>query len=165
MNTTHHTRRVDHYKRRSETSWGRGFLVGLIFGVLLAAAWFSPVAHGAPNRSAAPPFVDTWLAIAACEQPKPGGWGRWGSVNWTHNGPGVTFPGGGGMQTVLWRAHRRPHMKHVATMDKASPLEQVWAMYRFWTWAERTYPGYGYTGWECSEDIGWTTGNPADAVR
>jgi len=115
--------------------------------------------------NAPPPHLDAWLAIAKCEQPKPGGWGKWGSVNWTHDGPGVTFPGGLGMQTVLWELHRRPHMRHVKRMSAAPPIEQVWAAYRFWVWAEKTYPGYGWTGWECSSDIGWRTSNPDDLAR
>lgn len=164
MDTTHHQRRVNHYKRREQRAWGRGFLWGFLTPCIIIAAFLigQERAYGKPS-SAPPPHLDTWLAIAKCEQPKPGGWGRWGSVNWTqtHN---HTFPGGGGMQTVLWQLHRRPHMKRVPTMDKASPLEQVWAMYRFWVWSERTYPGYGWTGWECSRVIGWTTSNPADAT-
>lgn len=165
MNTTHHQRRVDYYKRREQRAWGRGFGCGFALTCVLLAAFIigQERAYGKPTN-APPPHLDTWLTIAKCEQPKPGGWGKWGSVNWTHNGPGVTFPGGGGMQTILWQLHRRPHMRNVATMDKASPLEQVWAMYRFWVWAERTYPGAGYTGWECSRIIGWTTSNPADAT-
>lgn len=123
-----------------------------------------PLAYPKADRTTPPPHLDTWLAIAKCEQPKPGGWGKWGSVDW-HQTRNYSFPGGGGMQTVLWTLHRRPHMKHVATMDKANPLEQTWAMYRFWKWAESRYPGAGFTGWECSRIIGWTTSNPADAVR
>jgi hypothetical protein len=146
-------------------------LVFAVFSLTLAVAGPSTHLTGAHTASAArkplsapPPHLDAWLLIAKCEQPKPGGWGRWGSVHWhqTHN---YTFPGGAGMQTVLWQKHRRAHMRRVSTMDKASPLEQVWAMYRFWRWAERTYPGYGYTGWECSAKLGWTTSDPADLAR
>lgn len=165
MNTTTYHKRRDQRRDQRDRSFGRGFACGFILACAIIAAFLigQERAYGKPT-SAPPPHLDTWLAIAKCEQPKPGGWGKWGSVNWTHNGPGVTFPGGGGMQTVLWQLHRRPHMKRVPTMDKASPLEQVWAMYRFWVWAERTYPGAGYTGWECSRIIGWTTSNPADAT-
>ena len=163
--TTHTDRRRAYYKRREHEAWGRGFIIGILFACALIAAFLigQERAYGA-NRQALPPHVDTWLAIAKCEQPKPGGYGKWGSVHWhqTHN---YSFPGGAGMQTVLWRAHRRPHMRHLATMDQASPIEQTWAMYRFWLWAERTYPGYGWTGWDCSKQIGWTTSNPADALR
>ena len=166
MNTTTYHKRREQRQQLRDRSYGRGFAAGFIVACTFIAAFLygeSKVNAAQPHRTAPPPHLDTWLAIAKCEQPKPGGWGKWGSVNWTqtHN---HTFPGGGGMQTVLWQLHRRPHMRNVATMDKASPLEQTWAMYRFWVWAERTYPGAGYTGWECSRVIGWTTSNPADAT-
>lgn len=166
MNTTYRERRRAYYEARNERSFGKGFLAGFSLAVLLIVASLygaSKVEAATESRKTPPPHLNTWLAIAKCEQPKPGGYGRWGSVNWhqTHN---YTYPGGGGMTRILWTLHRRPHMKRVATMDQASPLEQVWAMYRFWRWAEQTYPGAGYTGWECSADIGWTTSNPADAV-
>ncbi len=163
---TYYSRKEQRREQR-DRAFGRGFAIGFVFACVLICAFLygqSEVHAAKPHRTAAPPHLDTWLAIAKCEQPKPRGWGKWGSVNWhqTHN---YTFPGGGGMQTVLWTLHRRPHMKHAQTMDEASALEQVWAMYRFWVWAEKTYPGAGYTGWECSAKIGWTTSNPADAIK
>lgn len=131
-----------------------------IVGLLLIAGCFPSLAE--PRSSKYPPKFGVYVRIAQCEQPAPlsykkpnGRWParmRWG-VWWkqTHN---YTFPGGGGMQTVLWRAHRRPKMRRVATMDKAPIHEQLWAMHRFYLWAEKTYPGYGYTGWDCAKK-GW----------
>lgn len=40
-------------------------------------------------------------------------------------------------------------------MSDATPMEQVHAAWRLYKWAEETYPGYGYTAWECSEMIGF----------
>jgi hypothetical protein len=126
-----------------------GLAIVLALGVLVASS--SARSTPAPG---APPHLDTWLRIAKCEQPRPGGWGRWGGVDW-HQTRNYTYPGGAGMTRTLWTAFRRSSQRNVETMDQATPLEQVWAMYRFYTWAERTYPGAGETGWECSADIGF----------
>lgn len=145
--------------------FAKGFYCGFALAVSALIIGFigAGYANAAPTQKL-PPHADTWLAIAKCEQPKSGGWGKWGSVDW-HQTRNYTYPGGAGMTRLLWKLHKRTSQKHVETMDQATPLEQIWAMYRFWKWAEKTYPGAGYTGWECSADIGWTSSNPEDAIR
>lgn len=171
-----------------------GFIIGMILALalMLASIYFvgSAEARSLPDqhaRSAMPherrsidmtqirrvPFYRTWLRVGMCEQPKPGiSWldvrtdrQRVAAINWRHDGPGVTFPGGLGMTQTLWEQFRRSSQRRVARMSRASIVEQLWSAYRFWRWAERTYPGYGYTGWDCSRIIGWTTSNPNDALR
>lgn len=111
-----------------------------------------------PKNKNYPPQYGVYVRIAQCEQPAPesarlanGRWPadmRWG-VWWkqTHN---ESFLGGGGMQTYLWTQFRRPSMKRVETMDKAPIHEQLHSMHRLWVWAEKTYPGAGYTAWDCA---------------
>jgi hypothetical protein len=135
---------------------GAFFWALIIIALFVVSMCMPELAH--PRANKYPPNYSVYVRIAQCEQPAPlkyqkknGRWPadmKWG-VWWkqTHN---YTFPGGAGMQTVLWEAHRRPHMKHTSTMDKAPISEQLWAMHRFYLWAEKTYPGYGFTGWDCA---------------
>ena len=111
-----------------------------------------------PKSKDYPPQFGVYVRIAQCEQPAPeryrlenGRWPadmRWG-VWWkqTHN---HSFKGGGGMQTYLWTEHRRPQARRWPTMNLAPINEQLWAMHRLWVWAEREFPGYGYTAWDCA---------------
>lgn len=127
----------------------------LIVGCVLLALGAPELAHPASKY---PPQYGVYVRIAQCEQPAPikykqhGRWPadmRWG-VWWrqTHN---WSFRGGGGMQTYLWTQFRRPLMKRVATMDRAPIHEQLYAMHRLYVWAEKTYPGAGYTAWDCAK--------------
>lgn len=111
-----------------------------------------------PKSKDHPPQFGVYVRIAQCEQPAPeryrlenGRWPadmRWG-VWWkqVHN---HSFLGGGGMQTYLWTEHRRPQAHRWPTMNLAPINEQLWSMHRLWVWAEETYPGYGYTAWDCA---------------
>ena len=111
-----------------------------------------------PKSKDYPPQFGVYVRIAQCEQPAPdryrlknGRWPadmRWG-VWWkqTHN---HSFLGGAGMQTYLWTAHRRPKARRWPTMNLAPINEQLHAMHRLWIWAEKEYPGYGYTAWDCA---------------
>ena len=142
------------------------FILLTIVCSLMALVAFTPVMHARTLSEARvaktkyPPFTPTWIKIAQCEQPGSG----WRGIAW-HQRHNYSFPGGLGMTPLLWTQFRRQSQKSVRSMADASPVEQLWAAYRFWRWAERTYPGYGFTGWECSRIIGWTTSDPRDAVR
>lgn len=111
------------------------------------------------QAQAAPPkyWIETALKIGKCEQPKPGGWGKWGSINWK-NKTNYSFQGGLGMTNLLWDTFKKKGYPEDA--HQATPMQQITAAWRFFLWAERTYPGYGYTGWECSEMIGFYGFNP-----
>jgi hypothetical protein len=112
-----------------------------------------------PRSRDYPPNYAVYVRIAQCEQPAPvryqkenGRWPanmRWG-VWWkqTHN---YSFKGGGGMQTYLWTEFRRPSARRYPTMDLAPIHEQLWSMHRLYLWAEKTYPGAGYTAWDCAK--------------
>ena len=107
-----------------------------------------------------------------CEQPKRGiSWhdvktdkDRLRSIAWkqTYN---HSFPGGLGFTRQNWDDFKPPSAKRIVLMSDATIAQQLWAAERLWRWAERTYPTNGHTAWECSFTIGWTTGDPADALR
>lgn len=188
MNSTeHYIRRAEHYRTSANRAFGRGFFVGFVSCAILVAAFIygQRNAYGseaptpilvAKTRPAAttamsnptlridmakrPPHWRTWVKIGRCEQPGRG----WLGIAW-HQTYNYGFPGGLGMTPLLWETFRRPSQRRVLSMASASPVEQLWAAERFWRWAERTYPGYGWTGWDCSRLIGWTTSDPRDAVR
>ena len=135
--------------------------------VLIHAAVLAPLANA---KKQLPPNFETWILIAKCEMPVKGvprytaGNGRsaWRGIAWnqttnhTYNGLGMTRQN--------WETFRRPSQKLV-DVHEASPLEQLWSAQRLWQWANKTYPGNGWTAWECSRKIGWTTSNPKDALR
>lgn len=107
----------------------------------------------ARNAHAAPPqyWIDTALKIGRCEQPS-GRPGKWASVNWK-NETNYSFLGGMGMTNLLWATFKKRGQPE--RMSHATPMQQITAAWNFYLWAEKTYPGYGYTGWECSYTIGF----------
>jgi hypothetical protein len=98
-----------------------------------------------------PPHYMTFIAIAKCEQPSRGG-GGWHGIAWKQE-YNWSFKGGMGMTTHNWRDFKRKGQPD--NMARATPVEQLWAAWRLYQWAERTYPGYGWTAWECSPMIGF----------
>jgi hypothetical protein len=107
-----------------------------------------------------------------CEQPKRGiSWHdvktdkqRIQSIAWKQN-YNHSFPGGLGFTRQNWTDFRPHSARNIELMSDASVAQQLWAAERLWRWAERTYPTNGHTAWECSYTIGWTTGDPKDALR
>jgi hypothetical protein len=107
-----------------------------------------------------------------CEQPKRGiSWhdvktdkDRIRSIAWKQN-YNHSFPGGLGLTLANWDTFKPPSAKRIALMSQATIAQQLWAAERLWRWAERTYPTNGHTAWVCSYVIGWTTGDPDDALR
>ena len=132
--------------------WDRGFVCGVLFTCVIVGAflWGQSNAEGAAKT---PPkyWVETALKIGACEQPS-GRKGKWAGVNW-HQSHNHSFQGGLGMTNVLWDEFKS--VGQPEDMHHATPMQQIAAAWRFYQWAERTYPGYGYTGWECSHMIGF----------
>ena len=183
--------RDTYYKERADRMFGRGFALGVIVTCVIVAAFIygQREAYGATRPAPAaramshivagvdtaklPPTWRTLLRIGMCEQPKPGiSWHdvdtdaeRFRAINWKHDGPGVTFPGGLGLTTLNWTTFRPRSARNIARMSQASISQQLWAGHRLWAWAERTYPGNGHTAWECSYVIGWTSSDPQDALR
>lgn len=113
-----------------------------------------------------PPAWRTWLEVCAREQPKPGRFDvtKWSTPNWTHSGPGVTYPGGCGMTRDNYADIRLDSWP--LTMDKASPVIQLWACHRlFWKHArigQQLHGGdyaagqrYGSTVWDVHHDMNW----------
>lgn len=136
---------------RSDKQWGRGFICGVLFTCVIVVAflWGQHSAYGATT----PPkyWVDTALKIGACEQPS-GRKGKWAAVAWK-NEKNYSFLGGMGMTLANWDDFKRKGQPE--RMSDATPIEQVIAAWRLYKWAEKTYPGYGWTAWVCSEMIGF----------
>lgn len=184
-NHHHNERRIAYYRERSLNAWSRGFCVGFVTACIIVAVFLygqrnaygnerpAPRAahHAVFPPAGVPPHWRTFLRIGMCEQPKPGyDWPdaktdrqRWHRINW--HSAGSRFPGGLGFTPLSWRIFRRHSDRDIPTMNLASPVAQLWAAERLWRWAEKTYPGAGYTAWECSRHIGWTTSDPNDALR
>jgi hypothetical protein len=107
-----------------------------------------------------------------CEQPKRGiSWhdvktdkDRIRSIAW-HQTYNSSFLGGQGFTRLNWTDFRPHSARHIDLMSDATIMQQLWASERLWRWAERTYPGAGFTAWDCSRVIGWTTSDPTDALR
>ena len=177
-------READRRKAREARIWDRGFIVGVFVALacILIGLYSASLAEGAsrPAPSAAtstpfagfPPHFRTWLRIGMCEQPKRGiSWHdvktdkqRIQSIAWSQN-YNHSFPGGLGLTLANWDSFKPRSARNIELMSGASVAQQLWAAERLWRWAERTYPTNGHTAWECSFTIGWTTGDPADALR
>lgn len=176
-------READRRKAREAKIWDRGFIVGVLVAValILLGLYSASLAQGAtrPAPSAVtstaaqayPPHWRTWLRIGMCEQPKRGiGWHdvttdqqRIRSIAWkqTYN---YSFPGGLGFTRLNWDTFKPRSARNTELMSDATISQQLWAAERLWRWAERTYPTNGHTAWVCSYTIGWTTGDPTDAL-
>jgi hypothetical protein len=129
--------------------------------IVAATVGLLPVAATAETRPApraahhadTPPkhWIKTALKIAKCEQPS-GRKGAWAGIAWK-NEKNYSFLGGMGMTLRNWDDFKRKGQPE--RMSDATPMEQIWAAWRLYKWAEETYPGYGWTAWECSEMIGF----------
>jgi hypothetical protein len=176
-------READRCKARENRIWDRGFIVGVLVAVacILIGLYSASLAEGAsrpaPRGALAsvevyPPHYRTWLRIGMCEQPKRGiSWidvktdkQRIRSIAW-HQTYNYSFAGGMGFTRLNWTDFRPRSARNIELMSGASVAQQLWAAERLWRWAERTYPGAGFTAWDCSRVIGWTTSNPNDALR
>ena len=105
----------------------------------------------ASQSSPYPPHYKTFIAIAKCEQPSRGG-GGWHGIAWKQE-YNYSFKGGMGMTTQNWLDFKRKGQPD--NMAKATPVEQLWAAWRLYKWADKTYPGYGWTAWVCSPMVGF----------
>jgi len=105
----------------------------------------------ATQSSPYPPHYMTFIAIAKCEQPSRGG-GGWHGIAWKQE-YNYSFKGGMGMTTQNWSDFKRKGQPD--NMAKATPVEQLWAAWRLYKWADKTYPGYGWTAWVCSPMVGF----------
>jgi len=126
----------------------------LIAALLLVAPTATAGAYPLPqtrSKTAYPPHYKTFIAIAKCEQPSRGG-GGWHGIAW-HQEYNFSFAGGMGMTTQNWMDFKRKGQPD--NMAKATPVEQLWAAWRLYKWADKTYPGYGWTAWECSPKVGF----------
>lgn len=150
--------------REKNRSFARGFFLGMIFVIIIGylAVHAERMAHastikprGVMSAHAAtpkrlPPHWKTWIKIGQCEQPGRG----WKGINWTHDGSGVTFPGGLGFTLLLADWYRPADAR--GRMSKWTPLQQLWAAERmFDAYAKRGGQAYAATLWDCSADIGF----------
>lgn len=136
----------------------------IILIVFVGLLTVDAIAHAKTPRGL-PPAWRTWLEVCSREQPKPGVYNptKWSTPNWTHNGPGVDYPGGCGLTRQNFSDIRRADWP--ATMDQLSPRLQLWAChYLFWKYARigqamlGSYEAgqrYGSTVWEVHTQMGW----------
>ncbi len=174
---------ADRRKAREARIWDRGFIVGVIVALacILVGLYSASLAQGASRPAPRyalravevyPPHWRTWLRIGMCEQPKRGiSWHdvktdkqRIRSIAW-HQTYNSSFPGGEGFTKLNWINFRPYSARYIDLMSNASIAQQLWGAERLWRWAEGTYPGAGFTAWDCSRVIGWTTSDPNDALR
>ena len=170
----------------AKKAWNRGFTIGVLTGALIVAVFVvgqrdayaatrpAPVeARRHVAASSLPPHYRTWIRIGVCEQPKRGtdlatvktDADRFKSIAWKQN-YNWSFPGGMGMTRQNWTTFRLPRDKHIPLMSQASLVSQLWAAERLWSWANRKYPGNGWTAWPaCARGMGWTSTNPKDALK
>lgn len=132
--------------------------------VALGVLVLTPAADAANKHDRLPPAWRTWLEVCSREQPKPGRFDvtKWSTPNWfqTHN---HSYVGGCGLTLQNYADIRRPDWPK--TMDKATPLIQLWAChYLFWKHARigqkmlGSYEAgqrYGATVWDVHDDMGW----------
>ena len=112
--------------------------MGTLSAVIVAATLLIPMPRMAPEY---PPTWRMLIKIGQCEQPGKG----WKGIAWrqSHN---YSFPGGLGMTKLLWTNFKRKGQP--ATMDKATPVEQLWAGHRLAMWVEKEY-GNPWLAWDC----------------
>lgn len=126
-----------------------------------------------------PKHWKAWIIIGRCEMPAgavPGYYERnhvdpqarrrsvWHGIAWAQDWS-TKFRGGLGFTQLSWEMFRPRSARHIKYMSQATPIQQLWAAEILWTWANKTYPGNGWTAWECAGNMGWRTSDPNDLVR
>ena len=150
--------------RDKEKAWGRAFVLGLAMGLLIAIAWFAPMADAAPKNQRTlgahlephmphPNIIRAIIKIGQCEQPAAKGAGYFADIKWDAY-PGKTWPGGLGIMAVHHEQFRPPGAPIDPT--KATPAEQIRTAWRAYKHYRAIYGvGGGSTFWECSRIIGF----------
>jgi len=108
------------------------------------------------DKTKLPPHWRQWLDTCHAEQPRPGTWaGRGTFANiWWHQTTNYTYVGGCGFTALNWSQFKRRGQP--ATMDLASPLEQLWACERIYQhYAAIGGPAYGASVWDANRHIGF----------
>jgi len=124
----------------------------VIAKLLILLALFAPVHEKKAMSPKYPPHYMAFIKIAKCEQPSRDG-GGWHGIAW-HQTYNYSFAGGMGMTKLNWLDFKTK--KDPTLMSEASPVQQLWAAYRLYMWAEKTYPGNGESAWDCSKLVGFT---------
>jgi hypothetical protein len=166
VNTTHNTRRVEHYKRQADHNWARGFITGIIVttifvlvaivGAERASAKTAPKIHQTLGAQLEPhmpsaAIVRAMIRIGQCEQPAPVGAGYFANIRWDAY-PGKTWPGGLGIMAVHHEQFRPPGAPKDPT--KATPAQQIRTAWRAYKHYRRIYGVRGAsTFWVCSAKI------------
>jgi len=114
--------------------------------IIVAASMLLPMPR---TTTQYPPDYKMIIKIGQCEQPSRGGSG-WHHIAW-HQTYNYSFLGGLGMTNLNWTNFKRKGQP--ATMDKATPVEQLWAAYRLSKWVKQNY-GKQWIAWDC-----YTKGN------
>lgn len=160
-------READRRKAREARIWDRGFIIGVFVAIIciLVGLYSVSIAEGAsrpaPSPHAAatmslPPHYKQWLNTCHAEQPRPGtyaGRGTFANI-WWHQTTNYTYVGGCGFTALNWSQFKRKGQP--ATMNLASPLEQLWACERIYNhFAKIGGPAYGASVWDANQTIGF----------
>lgn len=164
----------------------RGFIIGVILASVIVATIFTGISQAKASNAAGwpvapraastqlPPGWRAFLSVCHQEQPRIGservseqknrGGGWWHNIAW-HQTYNHSFLGGCGFRVgENWDRFKRRGQP--ATMNLATPLEQLWACYRIYShYARIGGPAYGASVWGASNEIGFVGLTPAGDWR
>lgn len=163
----------------------RGFIIGVILASVIVATIFTGISQAkasqagwpvAPRAASTqlPPGWRAFLSVCHQEQPRIGservseeknrGGGWWHNIAW-HQTYNHSFLGGCGFRVgENWDRFKRKGQP--ATMNLATPIEQLWACYRIYSYYARIGgPAYGASVWGASNEIGFVGLTPTGGWR
>lgn len=163
----------------------RGFIIGVILATTIVATIFTGISQAkasqagwpvAPRAASTqlPPGWRAFLSVCHQEQPRIGservsdeknrGGGWWHNIAW-HQTYNHSFLGGCGFRNgENWDRFKRRGQP--ATMNLATPIEQLWACYRIYSYYARIGgPAYGASVWGASNEIGFVGLTPTGDWR
>ena len=164
----------------------RGFIIGVILASVIVATIFTGISQAKASSAAGwpvapraastqlPPGWRAFLSVCHQEQPRIGservsekknrGGGWWHNIAW-HQTYNHSFLGGCGFRNgENWDRFKRRGQP--ATMNLATPIEQLWACYRIYSYYARIGgAAYGASVWGASNEIGFRGLTPAGGWR
>ena len=164
----------------------RGFIIGVILASVIVATIFTGISQAKASSAAGwpvapraastqlPPGWRVFLSVCHQEQPRIGservsekknrGGGWWHNIAW-HQTYNHSFLGGCGFRNgENWDRFKRKGQP--ATMNLATPIEQLWACYRIYSYYARIGgPAYGASVWGASNEIGFVGLTPSGGWR
>ena len=158
-----------HERQKQRVFW-RGFILGVVFTIILLVLFWYPARDiqastimapknqqtlGAKHepRMPARSVIEAIVKVGQCEQPAPRGAGYWRDIRWDAY-PGKTWPGGLGIMQIHHDQFRPKGTP--ADPTKATPAQQIRVAWRAYKHYRRIYGiGGGATFWVCSAKVGF----------